>query len=341
MGTLRPISPRTDPRPEGSARPCLLLSFAAIACTGTLDAGWDMPRGLLPVDNRNPIVLCNDGLNDNWQGEYAALFASKGTLTLAGIVIGTGPNSSTNLDDNMTQWRQMVAAAQQSGLRNIPDPMASTGSALVRPSDGIIDSTAPNRSEGAHFIIDTSMRLSQPFRPLVVVTGGKLTDVADAYLMDHTLPERVVVVSALGTVTADGGKMGMPNGEIDKWADIIVAQKFRYVQVSSYYDQTGDVSDNLLAQLPSNAFTSGLQAKQTKVYDDLYAADQVAVFAVAISDFVAAVSRTVQRDVGTDNIPVLTSDPSGPDWLVTQIDGSLAMTRLREMLLDPTTFQPK
>ncbi len=320
---------------------CLVLSFTTLACSGRLDAGGDSPRGLLPVDNRNPIVLCNDGPNDNWAGEYAALFASTGTLALAGIVIGTGPNDSTNLDDNISGWRKMVAAAQQSGMQDIPDPMASSASALVRPSNGDIDSTTPNRSEGAHLIIDTSMRLSQPFRPLVVVTAGKLTDVADAYLMDHTLPERVVVVSALGTVTTDGGKMGMPNGELDTWADAIVAQKFRYVQVSAYYDQKGDVSDSLLAQLPVNAFTTWIQDKKNKVYDDLYAADQVAVVALAIPEFVSAVARADQQDVGADNIPMLTSNPSGPVWLVTEISGSLATARLWQMLLDPATFHPQ
>ena len=40
--------------------------------------------------------------------------------------------------------------------------------------------------------------MSLPWRPLVVVTGSRLTDVADAYLMDPTVADRVVVVSALG-----------------------------------------------------------------------------------------------------------------------------------------------
>jgi hypothetical protein len=313
---------------------CTLVPLIA-ACGGTLDAGWDTPHGLLPVDARNPIVLCNDGAYDNWAGEYAALFASSGALSLAGIVIGTGANEATNLDDNMTGWRQMVTAARVGGLQNIPDPMASSGSALVRPSDGNIDSTTANRSEGAHFILDTSARLSQPYRPLVVVTGGRLTDVADAYLMDHTLPERIVVVSSLGTTTATGAQMGPPNGEMDKWADVVVAQKFRYVQVSSFYDQKTDVPDSLLPQLPQNAFTSWIAAKQTKVYNDLLAADQVAVVAVAVPEFVSAVSRAALSDT---SIPDLSSEPNGPIWLVTQVSGAVATARLWNMLLDPVVY---
>jgi hypothetical protein len=312
-----------------------------MACNGTLDAGRDKPRGLLPVDNRSSVILFNDGVYDNWAGEYAALFASVGTLSLAGIVINTGPNDSKDLDANIAGWRAMVSAARQSGLHNIPDPMASSSTALVRPDDGKIESTTPNRSEGAHFIIDSSLRLSQPFRPVVVITGGKLTDIADAYLMDPSLPDRVVVLSSLGTVTTSGAEMGIPNGELDTWADVIVAQKFRYIQVSSYYDQKTDVPDSLLPQLPSNTFTSWIEEKRSKVYDVMYAADQIAVNALAMSEYVSAVSRVGQPDVETNDIPNLTNDPAGPNWLVTQINGSLGTARLWEMLLDPDTFDSK
>jgi hypothetical protein len=318
----------------------LVFALATAACGGTLDAGWDEPRGQLPVDDRNPIVLCNDGPYDNWQGEYAMLFASSGGPALAGIVINTSP-AGTNLDDNMAGWQEMADAARQSGLSGIPDPLASHGPVLVRPSDGRIESTAPNGSEGARFIVDISKQRSLPFRPLVVVTGGRLTDVADAYLMDPTLPDRVVVVSSLGSVTTDGGIMGIPDGEMDTWADAIVAQKFRYVQVSAFYDQKADLPDSLLPQLPTNRFAAWIQSKQGKVYNILPAADQVGVLAVAVPSFVSSFIRVVQRGEDSDkHWPTLYEDPSGPVWLVTKIDGALPTARIQQMLLDPATFRP-
>ena len=39
---------------------CLGLVLAAGSCAGTLDAGSDMPHGLLPVDERNPVIIYND-----------------------------------------------------------------------------------------------------------------------------------------------------------------------------------------------------------------------------------------------------------------------------------------
>jgi hypothetical protein len=194
-----------------------------VACSGTLDAGWDEPRGKLPVDDRNPVVICNDGPSDNWQGEYAALLASTGGIRLRGIIV----NSSRfwpSLDDNLAGWTNMVGVARQAGLGGIPDPMRSESPALVAPHDGLVDSTLPNGSPGARLIVAESKRVALPFRPLVVVTGGALTDVADAYLLDRTLTERVVVVAWLGSTSPEGAEMGVPNGDLDPWADTIVAQ---------------------------------------------------------------------------------------------------------------------
>ena len=318
-------------------RPVLILSFLLGACGGTLDAGWDEPRGKLPVDARNPIVICNDGFSDNWQGEYAMLLANSGGPPLAGIIV-TGNGNWPDVEANLAGWQQMVDEARQGGLRNIPDPIASDGTPLVRPSSGDIEATVPNQSEGAQFILDAAGRISLPYRPLVVVTGATLTDVADAYLMDNTLPERVVVVSSLGTVTSDGGEMGVPNGELDQWADVIVARKFRYVQVSAYYDQLTDVPSSLLPQLPVNAFTSWIQSKQSDVWDNQLAADQVGVAAIALPEFISSIDRVVQDGEESSDFPMLFNDPNGPAWLVTGVSGAIATARLWQMLLDPTTF---
>src|SRR5262245_54342016 len=98
-------------------------SFAACGCTETLDAGHNHPYGLLPVDQRNPLIVVNDGAYDNWSGEYAVLLAASG-LDLAGIVVNANadwPDIQTNVDG----WRGLVSAARASGIRGLPDPLAS------------------------------------------------------------------------------------------------------------------------------------------------------------------------------------------------------------------------
>jgi hypothetical protein len=310
------------------------------SCTETLDAGSDRPHGLLPVDERNPILLANDGGHDNWQGEYAVLLANGGGLKVAGIIVSTSP-PWPDIDTNIGEWRGLVAAARDSGLQNIPDPITSIGGPLARPASGNIKDTTPNRSEGAHLIVDVSSQLSLPYRPLVVLTGGRLTDVADAYLMDPTVADRVYVVSSLGVMSGSNGAMGIPNGDMDPWADTIVTAHFRYVQVSAFYDQTTDVPASRISQLPANGFGSWIAMKQPMVWSDNLAADQVAVQALAIPTFATAietVSASGPVAAGATAGPTLTVDSNGLLWLVTQSSSADAIQRFWQLLLDPATY---
>jgi hypothetical protein len=306
---------------------------------GDLDAGQDRPHGLLPVDERNPVIITNDTVFDNWQGEYALLLANSGGPAVAGIAISDSPNWS-DVDANLTGWKGLVEAARASGLRNVPDPIASHGARLRRPDGGDIDATVPNRSEGAQLIVELSRRVALPSRPVVVATGGRLTDVADAYLLDHTLPDRVIVVASLGTVTASGdATMDRPNGEMDPWADIIVAQKFRYVQVSAHYHQLDDVPAARVSELPANAFGSWMAAKQPKIPANDLAADQVGVVAMSVHDFAVTVTPVSARTAdASTNGPALAADAEGHDWLVSASDGAAASRRLWQMLGDSAIF---
>lgn len=312
----------------------------AAACSGqTLDAGSDTPHGLLPVDERNQVIISNDGCG-NWQGLYAVLFSKTGGPTLAGITVNASTYAS-NLEANITAWRNLVTAARASNLRDIPDPISSISSPLARPADGDIDTTVANGSEGAHLIVDVSSRLGLPNRPVVVVAGGRLTDIADAYLLDPTVKDRVVVVAALGTVTAKGGVMGAPNGELDPWADWIVAQRFRYVQVSTFYDPTTDIPSSRLSSLLKNPLSDFIAAQQPNVTSTLTMADQVSIIAVGLPQFVVERKRVAPDPNGAFDPtagPALTPDENGQIWLVPRIDSALANAHLWQMLQDPKTF---
>ena len=265
------------------------LGLLVLGCTEVRDLGSTVPHnGRLPVDDRNPILLANDGAFDNWQGEYAILLANSGGPRLTGIIVNTrGP--WPDIETNIAGWRAMVTAATSSGIPDVPDPTASIGAPLVRPADGKFLSTVQNRSEGARLIVDLSARVSLPYRKLVVATGGRLTDVADAYLIDQTVAQRVVVVSSVGSVTASGGAMGVPNGEMDSWADAIVTKVFPFVQVSSFYDQLMDVPDSEVAALPANPFGDWIAAKHSRVWSTQLAGDQVSVLAVGLPTFATGV----------------------------------------------------
>jgi len=321
----------------GSAARVLGLT-AVVACGGTLDAGSNRKEAL-PVGPENPVIVTNDGPSDNWQGEFALLLARAAGRPLAGLLVSTG-GRWYDLDANMAGWQDLVARARASGIGDVPDPVRSASAPLVKPADGAIDSTTPNDSQGARFIVETSLVLGRPERPLVVATGGRLTDVADAYLLDPGVVERVVVVASLGTGFEGGEKvahMGVPNGEMDPWADVIVAQRFRYVQVSAYYDQRADVPPERFGELPANAFGDRMREKQPDILGTPLAADQVSVIALGIPDFVLGVTRVSPSSVEAET-PTLVPARNGSAWLVTASDGALATKRFWELLSDAATF---
>jgi len=315
------------------------LSFVT-ACGGTLDAGSDRTESALPVGPDNPVILTNDGPIDNWHGEYALLLAHAGGPPLAAIVVSTGGMWS-DLEANFAGWQDLVTRARASGLANVPEPVRSAAEPLTRPSDGDIDSTAPNDSDGARLIVETSARLARPDRPVVVATGGRLTDIADAYLIDPTVTERVVVVSSLGTGFSDAEQrahLGMPNGEMDPWASAIVVQRFRYVQVSAYYAQVDDFPSERLAELPDNPFCDRIREKQPDIFTIRVASDQVSVLALGVADFASDVTRVSFAGFELDE-PVLAPDASGPGWLVGTSDAAAVSRRIWRILLDPATFE--
>jgi hypothetical protein len=290
----------------------------------------------LPVDERNPVILANDSVTDNWTGEYAMLLANSGGPPLVGIIVNPSPYWP-DVAASTAGWNDLVVAARASGLRNIPDVTESQGEPLVRPADGKIESTTPNRSAGAQVILDQSARASLPWRPVVVVTGSRLTDIADAYLMDPTVADRVVVVAALGGT----GSMGWPNGELDPWADWIVGQRFRYIQVNGYYDQLGDVSSAKAADLPANPFGAWMAAKVPSVFQIPMSSDQIGVLSVGIPTFATAVGRAVVDPSAAFDAttgPPLIQQADGSAWVVPSCDSAMAGERLWKMLLDPRTF---
>lgn len=330
--------PLDVPRRSSGPRCFHLLGLVALlgACNVTLDAGTNR----LPVGPANPVILYQDDWPADWLGEYGALLANDGGPPLIGIVINA-TKTWGSLSINTSGWKDLVEEATASGLKNIPAVTSSSGAPLTRPANGLIESTTPNRSTGAQLIVDLSQKVATPALPVVVACGTSLTEVADAYLIDPTVVDRVVVIASLGSWSAPRALMVPPNGDLDPWADWIVAHKFRYVQVSAFYDQTQDITDDQVDDLPDNALGMRFKKKRSSLLSVPAAADQVALLVMALPGFATAVER-----VGPDPSaafeagkgPPLDANAFGNAWVVSAIDGRRASERLWRMLLDPHVF---
>lgn len=310
-------------------------ALALAGCGGQLDAGFDVPHGLLPVDERSAVVVVNDGARDNWQGEYAALLASTGQLKFVGLVVNSA-SEYPSLETNVTNYRQMLNAARDSGMRHLPDTTASIAPALTRPASGSIEDTVPNRSEGARLILDAAAAHGTRVHPLAIAAGGALTDVADAYLLDPSLVERAVVVASVGQTDGDGANTFDPNGGRDSWATFIVTSRMRLVQVNGYYDQLLDVPAERASELPENAFGRWMADKVPDLLNVIFACDQISVMSVALPWFAADVTHLRVDDADSMS---LIPDPAGQIWHVAQTDSERARNEIWARLKDPGTFQ--
>jgi hypothetical protein len=315
-----------------------LAGFVALlsACNVTLDAG----ENRLPVGPANPVILYQDDWPADWLGEYGALLANDGGPPLIGIIVNA-TKTWGNLSINTSGWKDLVQEATASGLKNIPNVTSSAGAPLTRPADGLIESTTANRSAGAQLIVDLSQKMATRALPVVIACGTSLTDVADAYLIDPSVVERVVVIASLGSWSAPRALMVPPNGDLDPWADWIVAQKFRYVQVSAFYDQTQDITDAQVDELPDNAFGMRFKKKRGMLLSIPAAADQVALLVMALPGFATAVQRVGPDPTATFEAgkgPPLNANAFGNAWVVSAIDATRASERLWRMLLDPHVF---
>jgi hypothetical protein len=300
---------------------------------GALDAG---SPALPPISPQSPVVVVNDLATDNWQGELTLLAASTDRINLAGLVVNNS-DYWPDLEFNRDGWQQMVDAASESGMRNVPDLVVSESPALVAPASGEIDATVPNDSVGGRFIRDAALRLGTVEQPLVVVTGSTLTDVADAYLLDNTIASRLVVVAAMGQPSEQGARMGGPNGELDIWSAAIVAQRLRFVQNIGYYEQSQDVPEARVAELPDNAFGAWMASKQPEVTLG-YAADQIGLLAVVLPGFASEFRNATYVGWVPGEPSDLRYQADGNCWIVPLTDGALATQFLWEMLQDPDTF---
>jgi len=310
------------------------VALVAVGCGGTLDGGRDLPHGLLPVDERNPVILYQDDWSGDWLGEYAVLRANHGGPPLAGIVINTSP-FWMDLDANAAGWNNLLTAARGSGLKDLPEVTPSAGGPLTRPADEQIDSTVWNDTAGAELMVRLSQKLSTPTRPVAIVATTAFTDLANAYFLDRTIVDRVVVVFAAGSYQAPNGIMNRPNGDMDPWADWIVTQRYHFVHVGTWYDQTADIPDARLPDLPNNSFGTWIRNKQPQIIDVTTAADQVALLSFALRDFTKSVVRAApdtSAAFSSSQGPNIVPNANGNGWLVTEITAPLASSWLWPVL---------
>ncbi len=287
---------------------------------------------LLPYDNTSPVIHTNDGNIDTYTLEYLMALASARDINLVGIVPDAGGGG---LDDpdiwDTPMYNDIVGKARRSGMINILDPVPGPARPLAHPASDVIEDTEPIDTPGSCLIVQEANKTTAE-KPLVIVTGGPLTAVADAYLLDNSIADKVVVASVLGRED----NMNDYNGKLDGWAAYIVLQKFRYVQFPSPHSPP-EVTKSRLAgtEIPENELKRFMVDKDQQGVDlpgDIDG-DGPAPISLMRPDYVITTKRVsfshwidIPNSFGNPfmKVPAFKDDPNGSALVVTSASESIA-----------------
>ncbi len=195
---------------------------------------------IIGLDSTNPVIFDNERWDNGPDNEYVWAKASAGALDLRGNIVTNdhhvGPNT---IPEQLTRGQDELRQARQAGFTGIPDLVAGGLARLAWTATGRVEDIPATRSAGSDLIV-AEARKATPEKPLVVIVGGPLTTVANAYLTDPSIAPRMVVA----------GIFSYSLQAADSAANYLVARKCRFVQWGRNYSWTGTPDTNLVKTIP-------------------------------------------------------------------------------------------
>jgi hypothetical protein len=302
----------------------------------------------LPYDSTCPVIYDNDAVIDVYADEYLMALASSEKIRLVGMITSSSIapfNKYVPVEDfenskppvptrlNMVVNRAHgVRLARESGFRNLPDPVVGIKGHLSIPPSGKIEDTVPFGSDGSRLILSEAKKAS-PDKPLVLIMGGPLSVAADAFLLEPSIADRVIIAWLGGSLRG----MNDYNGGIDPWASYIVLQRMRLVHFPSNYSEPPEFIDGnpivpkaRLSELPDTPLRDWMMNKDCPT-NDLPAekcGDSDPAIPLTCSDYVmetklVSFSHWALNDgyaVPAYQVPFYKDDLQGNTILVTRVD---------------------
>ena len=299
------------------------------------------PISAIAENSVHPVWHDNDDNRDVYTQELLLALAASGSIKLVGT------SSSTPV----TPFNPYVTAQQanefQAGMVEIQSTAGQTWpldlSAVTRenlighlavPPSGRIEDTVPLNSPVGNAIAAAANLHGTPEIPLVVACGGPLTCVADAYLIDPTIADKLVVTWLGGTQAG----FTEYNSAVDGWGNAVAAKFLRItmfpIDIPSMEESAPRAPKvDIAASLPASPLRDLMFAKVhpgNPLPGDIDADGPTAVFiinpAIVKNSVRKKVTGTTTINFGgvTHTIPVLSNDPNGNVTVVTSVDQPLA-----------------
>lgn len=282
------------------------------------------------------VIYDNDEVVDVYTDDYIMALAHKEQITLVGMITSTSVSPYNRWVmpegyDRMLRDRETsVSLARSIGWSHIPDPTRGPNRHLEKPRSERIEDTIPISSAGSWLVVNQAQRAS-PGNPLVLVMGGPLTLAADAYLLDPSIADRIVVMWLGGRVH----DMNDYNGWADPWAAYIVLQRLRLVQFPVMMAPPFVPKRRLASDLPESTLQKWMVEKQLQSpILDLpgdYDGDGPPAIALMRSDYVVETKgvsfshwERLGDDVDPHEVPVFKDAPQGKAIVVTRANAAVA-----------------
>ncbi len=296
---------------------CVALVLGIVSCVNAAE---------LPFDRTCPVFYDNDDHRDVYTDEYLLALAHLGDIELKGMITTYRANQR-EYELFVAGRREICDIARQSGMRNVPKTMAGARTQLERPASNRIQDTKPLNLPSSRWLARIAGQATEE-RPLVIVTGGQLTAIADAYLLEPTIAGKVVVSGVFGCERPDY------NSGLDRWAWTIVMSKFRVLSIP--FGPPGNrgkvymkmplvprrrIRDELGLEIP---FFRMMYTKQHPRGPHEKDADGQGAVVIMRPDYITKVKRFSATGIDTAGNPVLAADENGPIYKAVDADQQIA-----------------
>jgi len=228
-------------------------SLSAVVPEHTVEKGAVHLEGVGP---NNPVLYDNDWWFDVFDNNYLWAQASLGHAKLRGNIVSRDmwdwqKGYLYRMEDCVKDAEKAIKLARDSGLKNIPNLTLGSDRVVLRPPNGRIEDTVPQPTAGSRLIVEEAKQAS-PGKPLLIMSGGPLTTVANALLTNPEIAPNLVVFN----LTVAGGYNGN-----DAWATYVVAKKTRLVDwaTGTFWDKNSVFTAKDFEGLPRNPFCDDMR----------------------------------------------------------------------------------
>ncbi|MGD1895232.1 MAG: hypothetical protein ACFB15_32145 [Cyclobacteriaceae bacterium] len=284
--------------------------------------------------NYSGVVFDNDDHRDTYTEEMLMIAEHLGVLDLKAIIT---TYQHSEYPEFVKGREEIQQKAKQAGLQVDYALFSGTNKTLAVPSSRKIEDTRPLDIDGSRFIVSEAKKASSEL-PLAILTGGQLTSVANAYLMDSTIADRVIVLGLFGAPKIDY------NANLDAWAWTIILAKLKIVSFK-FREDNGDFGqaflqmpsvpkDRLKEVLPLNTFTQWMIDKRHPSQEVLQRdGDGNALATLLSSQYITRYRRWSFQKIDPENHhPIMVLDPEGKVYQILDADKEIGTEAYWQLL---------